>query len=140
MGEGNHCRHHRQGNVHNSKGSRQQDQEEPGCDTKRRRIPNEDKIDDKNATEEAKDNDATTELPQQEETHVQDDPEEEGQQELEQDEQGPNAGTEDSAPEEDKSEQELSEEEKKEANKSAKRYNLRKRKYKTVYVSASKIF
>jgi hypothetical protein len=32
------------------------------------------------------------------------------------------------------------EEEEKESNKNAKRYNIRKRKYKTVYVSASKIF
>jgi hypothetical protein len=39
-------------------------------------------MEDKNATEEAKDDDATTELPQQEETHAHDDPEEKGQQEL----------------------------------------------------------
>jgi hypothetical protein len=52
-------------------------------------------MEDKNATEEAKDDNATPELPQQEETHVQDNPEEQGQQEPEQDEQEPKAGTQD---------------------------------------------
>jgi hypothetical protein len=121
-------------------GPTDQDQNEPGRDTRGRRIPNENGLEDKSANEEANDDNTRTEQLQQEETHVQDEPEEgeedkEEEPEPEQDKQEPEA-----EPEGDQIEREQAEEEEQEANNNKKRYNLRKRKNKTVYVSALKIF
>jgi hypothetical protein len=116
-----------------------QDPEEPGRDTEGRRIPQENKMKDKNMTKEARDNNVTTQVLQQEETQVQEETEEQGQQEPEQDKQEQNTGSDHAEQEEEKSKEELLEDE--EANKNTRRYNLRKRKYsRTVYVSASKVF
>jgi hypothetical protein len=80
-----------------------QDPEEPGRYTKGRRFPEENKMEDKNVTEEARDNNPTAEVPQQEETHVQEETEEQGQQEPEQDEQEQNTKSDHSEQEEEKS-------------------------------------
>jgi hypothetical protein len=61
-----------------------QDPEEPRRDTKGRRIPEENESEDKNVTEEDRDDNATTEVPQQEETQVQDKKGEQGENEQEQ--------------------------------------------------------
>jgi hypothetical protein len=115
-----------------------QDQEEPGRDTKGRRILEENKMEDENVTQEVRDNNATPEVPQQEETQVPEEMEEQGQPEPEQDKQEQNTGRDHAEQEDEKSKEELLED--KEANKNTKRYNLRKRKYITVYVSALKVF
>jgi hypothetical protein len=114
-------------------GDRPPDQDKPGRNTKGRRIPEENKMEDENVTKEVRDNNATPEVPQQEETQVQDETEEQGQQEQEQNSESDHAEQED-----EKGKEELSED--KEDNKKTKRYNLRKRKVRTVYVSASKVF
>jgi hypothetical protein len=62
-----------------------QDPEEPRRDTKGRRIPEENESEDKNVTEEDRDDNATTEVPQQEETQVQDKKGEQGENKQEQD-------------------------------------------------------
>jgi Skp family chaperone for outer membrane proteins len=105
-----------------------QDQEEPGRDTKGRRIQEEHKSEDENVTEEDVNDNASPDEPQQEETQVQDKEEEQRENKQEQD----------TKPEHAEREEEQSED--KEDKKNTKRYNLRKRKGRTVYVSASKIF
>jgi hypothetical protein len=115
-----------------------QDLEEPGSDTKGRRIPEENETGEENMTEEDRDHNATPEVPHQEKTQVQEEMEEQGEQETEQEEREENAESDHREQEDDKSEEERSED--KEANKNRKRYNLRKRKGRTVYVSASKVF
>jgi hypothetical protein len=82
----------KQRHCENGEGPSNQDQNEPGRDTRGRRIPNKDKLEDKNANKEASDDNPTVKLPQQEETRVQNKPEEEEkQQELERDKQVPDA-------------------------------------------------
>jgi glycerophosphoryl diester phosphodiesterase len=116
-----------------------QDPEEPGRGTKGRRIPEKNKTEDKNLNEEARDDNATPGVLQQKEMQVQEETEEQGQTESEQEEQEENVELDLAEQEDDKSEEELSEEEE-EAKKNTKRYNLRKRKGRTVYVSALKVF
>jgi hypothetical protein len=72
---------------HCGDGDRPPDQvpEEPGRDTKGRRIPEENESEDENVTEEDRDDNATTEVPQQEETQVQDKKGEKGENKQEQD-------------------------------------------------------
>jgi hypothetical protein len=110
-----------------------QDPEEPERDTKGRRIQEEHESEDKNVTEEDRDDNAAPEERQQEETQVQDKEEEQKENKQEQDTKPEQAEQEDHKTEEEQSEDE-------EDKKNTKCYNLRKRKGRTVYVSASKNF
>jgi hypothetical protein len=101
-----------------------QDPDDLERDTKGRRIQEEHESEDENVTKEDRDNNATPERPQQKETQVQDKEEEQRENKREQATEREHA----------KREEEQSEDE--EDKKNTKRYNLRKRKGRTVYISA----
>jgi hypothetical protein len=109
-------------------GPPEQDKEEPGCDTKGRRIQEESEAEDEDVSKEDKNQNATPDEQQQQETQVQDKKEEDRGNKEQQDTESEHA------------ERETTESGDKEDEKNKKRYNLRKRKGRTVYVSASKIF
>jgi protein DEK len=109
-------------------GPPEQDKEEPGRDTKGRRIQEESKAEDEDVSKEDGNQIATPDEQPQQETQVQDKEEEDTGYKEQQD-------TELEHPERETTESEDEEDER-----NTKRYNLRKRKGRTVYVSASKIF
>jgi hypothetical protein len=118
-----------------------QNKEEPEHDTKGRRIQEENKSEDGNVIKEDANHNAKPDEQQQEETQVQDEEEVDRGNEQQQDTKSEHEGneqTQDTKLEHEEREEEESEDE--EDKKNAKRYNLRKIKGKTVYVSASKIF
>jgi hypothetical protein len=108
-------------------GPPEEDKEEPGRDTKGRKIQEESEAEDEDVSKEEENQTATQEEQPQQETQVQDKAEEDRENE-EQDTKSEHA------------ERETTESEDEEDEKNKKRYNLRKRKSRTVYVSASKIF
>jgi hypothetical protein len=106
----------------------EQDKEEPGRDTKGRRIKEESEAEDKDVIQEDENQNATPDEQPQQETQVQDKEEEDRGNKEQQD------------TESEHTERETTESEDEKDQKNTKRYNLRKRKGRTVYVSASKIF
>jgi hypothetical protein len=109
-------------------GPPEEDKGEPGRDTKERRIEEESEPDDGDGSEKEENKTRTQEEQPQQEKQVQDKAKEEEEIEEEQDTESEHA------------EREKTESEDEEDEKNKKRYNLRKRKGRTVYVSASKIF
>jgi hypothetical protein len=107
---------------------REEDKGEPGQDTKGRRIEEESKTEDVDVSEEEENKTQTQEEQPQQDKQLQDKAEEEEEIEEEQDTESEHA------------ERETTESEDEEDEKNKKRYNLRKRIGRTVYVSASKIF
>jgi hypothetical protein len=109
-------------------GPPEEDEGEPGRDTKGGRIQEESKTEDEDVSEEEANKTKTREEQPQQETQAQNKAEEEEENEEEQDTESEHA------------EKETTESKDKKDGKNKKRYNLRKRKGRTVYESASKIF
>jgi hypothetical protein len=109
-------------------GPPEEDKREPGRDTKGRRIREESKAEAGDVSKEEENKTQTQEEQPQQETQVQDKAEEEEEIEEEQDTESEHA------------ERETTESEDEEDENNKKHYILRKRKGRTVYVSASKIF
>jgi hypothetical protein len=109
-------------------GPPEQDEGEPGRDTKGRRVQEESKTEDEDVSKEEGNKTKTQEEQPQQETQVQNKAEEEEENKEEQDTESVHA------------EKGTTESEDKEDEKNKKRYNLRKRKGRTVYIAASKIF